>query len=262
LITAPDRLARKSVHQLLLLEAFARRGCEGEFLDRPISHAPHDQLLLQVRGAVAEYARALIAERMRRGRLLTQRAGLLLPWTRPPSGYRVHPDHPRDPAGVRVEAAEAAMVAQMFAVYREAGQRLYGVAKHLMALRVLTPGGHTRWNQATMRGILSNPAYTGQVYAGRLRSHPARQRRSALTPIGHQLGGRTTTPAAGWLLVAQVPPIVSQQQVAFVQTKLAHNQQLAMRHHTAYEYLLRCLVSCGRCRTACRARTESPPYGD
>jgi site-specific DNA recombinase len=66
----------------------------------------------------------LIAERMRRGRLMKQRAGVLLPWTRPPYGYRVHPDHPRDPAGVRVEAAEAAIVAEMFAVYLEAGQSL------------------------------------------------------------------------------------------------------------------------------------------
>jgi site-specific DNA recombinase len=173
----------------------------------------------------------------------------------------VHPDHPRDPAGVRAEAGEAATVAEICTADLEAGQSLYGVAKHLMALRVLPPGGHARWNQATIRGILSNPASTGQVYAGRLRSHPARQRRSALTPIGHQPGGRTKTPAAEWLLVAQGPPIVSQEQFALVQPKLAHNQQLAMRHHTAHAYLLRGLVSCGLCRTSCRARTASPVYG-
>ena len=54
LITAPDRLARKFVHQLLLMEAFERAGCQVEFLDRPMSQDPHDQLLLQIRGAVAE----------------------------------------------------------------------------------------------------------------------------------------------------------------------------------------------------------------
>ena len=153
MITAPDRLARKYVHHMLRLEAFERRGWAVECLDRPLRHAPHEQLLLQVRGAVAAYDRAVIAERMRRGRLMKQRAGLLLPWTRPPYGDRVPPDHPRDPAGVRVEAAAAAMVAAMFAVSLEAGQRLDGVAKHLMALRGLPPGGHPRGNQATMRGI-------------------------------------------------------------------------------------------------------------
>src|SRR5215831_3034584 len=84
LITAPDRLARKYVHQVLLLEELERYGCQVEFLDRPMSQDPHDQLVLQIRGAVSEYERSLIAERMRRGRQAKFRAGLLLPWTRAP----------------------------------------------------------------------------------------------------------------------------------------------------------------------------------
>src|SRR5439155_11116659 len=61
LVTAPDRLARRFVHQTLLLEELAQAGCNITFLDRPISQDPHDQLLLQIRGAVAEYQRALLA---------------------------------------------------------------------------------------------------------------------------------------------------------------------------------------------------------
>jgi site-specific DNA recombinase len=56
-ITAPDRLARNYVHQVLLLEELQGHGCEVRFLDRPMSQDPHDQLLLQIRGAVAEYER-------------------------------------------------------------------------------------------------------------------------------------------------------------------------------------------------------------
>src|SRR3712207_3327917 len=67
LVTAPDRLARKYVHQVLLLEELQERGCRVEFMERPMSQDPNDQLLLQIRGAVAEYERTLIAERMRRG---------------------------------------------------------------------------------------------------------------------------------------------------------------------------------------------------
>ena len=55
LLTAPDRLARKYVHQVLVLEELEQLGCQVEFLDRPMSQDPHDQLLLQIRGAVAEY---------------------------------------------------------------------------------------------------------------------------------------------------------------------------------------------------------------
>jgi site-specific DNA recombinase len=112
LITAPDRLARNYVHQVLLLEEITATGCQVQFLDRPMSQDPHDQLLLQIRGAVAEYERSLIAERMRRGRLRKLQAGILLPWTKPPYGYRVDPDHPRDPAGVRQDRVEAAAVAE------------------------------------------------------------------------------------------------------------------------------------------------------
>ena len=78
LVTAPDRLARKYVHQVLLLEELQGRGCRVEFMERPMSHDPNDQLLLQIRGAVAEYERTLIVERMRRGRLAKLRAGQLL----------------------------------------------------------------------------------------------------------------------------------------------------------------------------------------
>ena len=95
LVTAPDRLARNYVHQVLLIDELAGHGCRVEFLDRPMSQDPHDQLLLQIRGAVAEYERTLIAERMRRGRQAKLRAGTLLPWTTPPFGYRLDPERPR-----------------------------------------------------------------------------------------------------------------------------------------------------------------------
>src|SRR5207247_3242567 len=84
LLTAPDRFACNYVHQMVLLEERTQHGCQVEFLERPMSGDPHEQLLLQIRGAVAEYERTLIADRMRRGRQAKIRSGLLLPWTVPP----------------------------------------------------------------------------------------------------------------------------------------------------------------------------------
>ncbi|HET7522825.1 MAG TPA: recombinase family protein, partial [Acidimicrobiales bacterium] len=66
-VYSPDRLARRYAYQVLLLEEFRRAGCDVEFVHRPISDDPHDQLLLQIQGAVAEYERALLGERFRRG---------------------------------------------------------------------------------------------------------------------------------------------------------------------------------------------------
>jgi site-specific DNA recombinase len=254
LVTAPDRLARNYVHQMLLMEEFERCGCQIEFLDQPTSRTPHDQLLVQIRGAVAEYERSLIAERMRRGRQQKYRAGLLVPWTRPPDGYRVDPARPRDPAGVRVEPAEAAVVAELFHRYQQGQQSLVGLTKELMRQQIPTPRGKRRWNQATVRGILCNPVYTGTVFIGRYRVARARHRQSALRPVGHEHGGHPASPPQEWEAVAQVPAIITKDQFDLVQAKLAQNQQYARRNNTAHPYLLRALVSCGSCHLSCTGR--------
>src|SRR5215813_9768006 len=74
-VYSPDRLARRYAYQVLLLEEFRRAGCAVEFIQRPISSDPHDQLLLQIQGAVAEYERAVLGERFRRGKVQRARQG-------------------------------------------------------------------------------------------------------------------------------------------------------------------------------------------
>jgi site-specific DNA recombinase len=259
LVTAPDRLARNYVHQMLLLEELERGGCQVAFLDRPMSQDPHDQLLLQIRGAVAEYERTLIAERMRRGRLRKLQAGILLPWTKAPYGYRLGLERPRDPAGVWVEPTEAALVGEIFARYLQTAGSLGGIAKYLTAQGLATPTGKACWKASSVRGILTNPAYTGHVYAGRVTTQMARVRRSALQPVGARQSATQVAPAA-WFLVARIPAVVSQEQFDHVQAKLALNRQFARRHNTAHPYLLRALVSCGQCRLACLGRSTQPGY--
>jgi len=256
LITEPDRLARRYVHQVLLIEELEQHGCRIEFVDRPMSQDPHDQLLLQIRGAVAEYERTLIAERMRRGRQAKLRAGKLLPWTRPLFGYRLDPDRPRDPSGVRVDAFEATVVQRAFAWYLELGASLYRVAKRLTDARIATPTGRRVWSVASLRGILRNPAYTGTAYANRTRSVPARHRRSALLPVGP---GESTAdrPRDEWIPIP-VPAIVAQEVYDQVQEKLDRNKQFARRNNNQHDYLLRGLVSCGACRLSTTCRTTGP----
>jgi site-specific DNA recombinase len=238
LVTAPDRLARNYVHQVLLLEELAKYACQVEFLDRPMSQDPHDQLLLQIRGAVAEYERTLIAERMRRGRLRKLQAGLLLPWTNPPYGYRLDPERPRDPAGVRLDEAEAAVVQALYGWYLEEGMSLFGVTQKLQKAGIPTAGGRHRWNTSTVRGILTNPSYTGQVYANR----------------------RKRSTADDWIPVAPIPALVSADAFARVQARMVQNQQFAMRNNQSEEYLLRALVSCGVCGLGCNARSLNPRH--
>ena len=259
-ITEPDRLARNYVHQMLLLEEWEKYGCRVEFLDRPISQDPHDQLLLQIRGVVAEYERTLIADRMRRGRQAKYRAGILLSWTRPLYGYQMDPDRPRDPAKVKLNEAEAAVLREMFNFYLEEDATLYKLVQHLHSMGILSPGGEEYWSTATLRGLLTNPAYTGQVYVGRTHTIKPHLRRSATHPIGKPGESHVKAPEEEWILVAAIPAIIEIKQFEQIQAKLVHNQQAASRNNKAHQYLLRAMVSCGFCQLSCSCRTLHPGY--
>ena len=261
LVTEPDRLARNFVHQTLLVEELQKHGAEVAFLDRPMSRDPHDQLLLQIRGAVAEYERTLIAERMRRGRLRKLRAGTLLPWTRPPYGYRLDPDRPRDPAGVRLDEAEAVVVRSLFVWFADEGKSIYALRQNLDQLGVASPRGHRPWSTSALHSVLTNPTYVGQVFANRVRTRPAGRRRSALLPVGHSGTGATqAVDAAEWIAVGPVPAIISQAQFDRTQGRLASNRQMARRNNRVHSYLLRGLVSCGQCRLTCCGRCTRAGY--
>src|SRR5215211_7016160 len=253
LVTAPDRLARKYVHQVLLMEELQGRGCRVEFTERPMSQDPNDQLLLQIRGAVAEYERTLIAERMRRGRLAKLRAGQLLPWVRVPFGYRTDPDRPRDPAGLRIDEYEAAIVRQMFAWYLERGATLGSIARRLIEGGAPTPTGKSDWSRSTIRGILKNPAYVGNAHGNCTHLVPAKKRKSPLTPVGSGLTCKRR-PEEEWIPVS-VPTIVPQEIFELVAEKLSRNQKHSPRNNKSHCYLLRSLVGCGACKQGSNART-------
>ena len=74
-VLCPDRLARSYAYQMLLVDELQRCGVELSFINRELGKTPEDHLLLQVQGMVAEYERAKIIERCRRGKLHAARHG-------------------------------------------------------------------------------------------------------------------------------------------------------------------------------------------
>ena len=260
LVTAPDRLARNYVHQVLLIDELSQLGCTVEFVERPMSDDPHDQLLLQIRGAVAEYERTLIAERMRRGRQARIRSGQLLPWAKAPYGYLLDAERPRDAQRLQVDPIAAAVVRQIFTIYTDPlmPASLYQVAKQLSDAGIPTPTGQVRWNVATIRGILRSPVYIGQAASGRTRPVAARQRKSALQSVGPGVSQRPTPPEE-WISIA-VPALVSQEQFELAQVCLNQNKQFARRNNTTHDYLLRGLVSCAKCQLHATGRVVHPGY--
>ena len=87
-VHSPDRLARKYAYQVLLVDEFRRAGVEVVFLNRALGQSPEDDLLLQVQGMIAEYERAKIIERHRRGKRHAARIGAVNVLSGAPYGYR------------------------------------------------------------------------------------------------------------------------------------------------------------------------------
>ena len=87
-VHSPDRLARNYAYQVLLLDEWQRRGIEVVFLNRPLGKSPEDDLLLLAQGIVAEYERAKIMERSRRGKKHAAQSGSLNVMSGAPFGYR------------------------------------------------------------------------------------------------------------------------------------------------------------------------------
>src|SRR5262249_37774060 len=114
-VASPDRLARKYAYQVLLLEEFQRAGVEVIFLNRARPSTPEEELLLQVQGMVAEYERAQIMERSRRGKRHAAQSGQVSVLSAAPYGYRyVSRQEGGGTARFDIVAEEAHVVRQIF----------------------------------------------------------------------------------------------------------------------------------------------------
>src|SRR3954465_8257468 len=243
-VLSPDRLARKYAYQVLLLEEFRRAGCEVAFLQRPISDDPNDQLLLQIQGAIAEYERAVLAERFRRGKLQKARDGHI-PSAKAPYGYRYEPRREAVPARLVVDEAEADMVRQLHAWVMEEGLTVRQCVKRLNAGPWATRSGRQQWAPSVVHHVLSDPVYTGTAYANRFEYVVPKKARGRSPRSGERTSRRPRRPEQ-WIAIP-VPALIDQQAWDSVQDRLARNAATSFRHSQRHDYLLRCLLKCGTC---------------
>jgi site-specific DNA recombinase len=90
-VHSPARRARQYAYQGLLVDELRRAGVEGIFLNRALGHSPEDALRLQVHGMMAEYERAKIIARPRRGKRPAAHVGAVHVLSGAPYGYRYVP---------------------------------------------------------------------------------------------------------------------------------------------------------------------------
>ena len=236
---SPDRLARVYAYQVIVLDELTRHGVTVRFTDAPaIDDNPQAKLLTQVQGVIAEYERAKIAERYRRGKLFRSRAGEVIAW-RTPYGYHRLPRDTTGPARLVVFEPEAAVVRRIFDDYTKGGHSTREIVRRLHADGVPPPTGRRPiWGTSTISRILHNEAYVGRVYFNRTES--------VASPRSSRHPKQVTRPREDWIPIT-VPSIVDQATFEAVNRVTRDNSRWNPRRAEPGQWMLRGLVKCGSC---------------
>jgi site-specific DNA recombinase len=260
-VHCPDRLARNYAHQVLLLEEFVRAGVQVNFLNREVGQTPEDQLLLQVQGMIAEYERAKILERSRRGKRHAAQRGSVSVLSGAPYGYRYVSKHDGDgEARFEVLLEEAHVVRQVFTWVGQERCSIGEVCRRLNEAREKTRSGKSVWDRATVCDMLKNPAYKGSAAFGKTRVEPLRPRLRAQRGRPMQPKRAVSTqdvPREKWMSIP-VPALIDEALFEAVQEQLRENQQRARIGQRGARYLLQGLLVCACCGYAFYGKPISP----
>ena len=252
-VLSPDRLARKYAYQVLLVDEFQRTGVEVVFLNRELRQTPEDELLLQVQGMIAEYERAKILERSRRGKRHAAQTDQVSVLSGAPYGYRyITKDEGSGHARYEIVAEEARMVRKIFEWMGIERVSIGEICRRLQQEGVRTRTGKITWDRTTVWGMLKNPAYKGTAAFGKTRVGPMAfrlrpQRGHLLQP--HRPISTTSMPQEEWISIL-VPALVDEALFQAVQAQLQENRQRSRQNQRGARYLLQGLLVCAQCQYA------------
>jgi site-specific DNA recombinase len=266
LIYAPDRLSRRYAYQILLIEEFARAGVEVLFIRSKRATTPEDELLLQFQGMIAEYERAQILERSRRGKRHRARQGQISVLAGAPYGYRYRRKTDHSAAYYEIDEEQARIVRWAYELYTVQNLSIGAVTRRLNERQIPTAKGTGRWERSTVWAMLRNPAYIGKACFGKTRAAP----RQRITRPRRLRGGVATRnsanhelPRAEWIEIP-VPPIICEETYALAAERLQSNKKHAPRR-TVTPSVVQGLVSCAKCgyglyRTSTRSSARTIYY--
>src|SRR6266436_2622605 len=261
LVYGPDRLSRNYAYQVILLEEFARHGTEVVFLNAPVADTPEQRLLVQFQGMIAEYERAQIAERCRRGKRHQAKAGVINVLSAAPYGYCYVKKTEAAQAYYQVLESEAEVVRKVFALYTVEGLSIRAIVGRLNAENIPTRSQKAQWIHATVWGLLRNSAYQGRACFGKTTPAPPTQRLNRISrrngPYARRSPLKQKRPRQEWIEIA-VPALVSKQTFELAQARLELNKKLSARH-TKEPSVLQGILVCAQCGYAlCRVSTRAP----
>jgi len=238
---SPDRLARAYAYQVVVLDELARHGVTVRFADAPpVADDPQSKLLTQVQGVIAEYERAKITERNRRGRLWRARAGEVITW-KAPFGYRRVRRVGDTAAHLVVCEPEAVVVRRIFADYIAGGYSVREITRRLNADGIASPSGRPVWSTSAISNLLRNESYVGRLYFNRTIAAP--------DPRPGRPPRQVPRPRDEWIAIP-VPPIISDDLFEAAAKTSTGNAVFSARRARPGVFLLRGLVRCGVCSIA------------
>ena len=241
-----DRLSREQLHIGVILDRVLRAGASLQFVTEDFENSPVGKFLLSARTFAAELELAKITERTQRGRRARVASGKPLVSPRAPYGYQWN----EDKSGYVLDPATAPIVRQIFDWALE-GQSLRSIGTRLLARGIPSPTGNAKWTPAVTRALLLRSVYTGDADAFALRY--------TRRPDGGQTR-RATLPEERMRVLNVAPAIVTVEQHAAVQARLAINKQTSPRNNRQPEAaLLRSgFIRCGYCGWAMAVRNPIP----
>lgn len=251
-----DRLARKSAYQVLIEEEFKKVGVTIEFVLAQYEDSDEGRLQKQIRGVIAEYEKAKIMERSKRGKRGKAKSGYVVTGERPPYGYKVKSEPHK--AWFEIEESEASVVRMVFDWYvngDEKGVRLSQnrIAKRLTQMGVPTRGdtkkhfakkfGRGVWQRTMITHILTNETYLGTWHFGKTKMIEDGKARKPQPKKG--MGKQVPRPKDEWIPV-EVPQIIDPKTFARAQKR---KKELAVVHggHAKRDYLMKGRLSCSKC---------------
>ena len=256
LILAPDRLARHYAYQYVVVEELERAGCEVLFVNGPGGHTSEERLVREVHGLFAEFERAALQERSRRGKLHAARAGRFFTGAAA-YGYTYLPSDGHGGTCV-INDVEAVVVQQIFAWLIEDQLSVAAIARRLSEQRVPTRHGSPAWSPATVHKVLTNRLYMGEHAYNKTESAPEEPGDHFHRPT--KKPRRRVRARSEWIPIPW-PALISPETFALAERQLQLNRERSPRK-MRYPYLLSGLLSCGYCGRRLRghARVASGRY--
>ncbi|MBG9944393.1 recombinase family protein [Brevibacillus formosus] len=236
----PDRLSRKLMNQLLITDEFDKRGIELVFVNGEYAKTPEGQLFYSMRGAIAEFEKAKINERMSRGRREKARQGRVL------RDFQIYGySYDSEKEQIVINEAEAAVVRLVFDLFTQPNdlvEGINGIAVYLTSKGVPTKRGASVWHRQVVRQMLMNEAYVGRFYQNKWNTEGmlGNQFRQPDEKIRMKM-----RPKEEWILLP-CPSIIDEMKFEHAQRLLKESRR-RWAGRSFNEYLLSGLVRCGTC---------------